>query len=65
MNTMKRHVLDIFFDNNGQKQAIHPVLLQHESELVMVDCGYPGIMPLLEDAAMRHRLFGKTSPAFF
>lgn len=49
-------MLDISFDNNGQEQVIHPVLLQHESELVMVDCGYPGFLPLLEEAANQHGL---------
>ena len=53
---MRLHVLDISFDNNGQVQVIHPVLLQHDGELVMVDCGYPGFLPLLEGAANQHRL---------
>lgn len=49
-------LLDIEFEYNGQKQEITPVLLQDEHDLILVDCGYPDFVPLLEEAANRHRV---------
>ncbi|MFD0674427.1 MBL fold metallo-hydrolase [Cohnella sp. GCM10027633] len=48
------HLLEIEFEYNGQKQVITPILLQDESEMILVDCGYPDFIPLLEEAASRH-----------
>ncbi|MGO4546360.1 MBL fold metallo-hydrolase [Paenibacillus sp. 2TAB23] len=48
------HLLDIEFEYNGQKQIITPVLLQDKHDMILVDCGYPNFMPLLEEAANRH-----------
>lgn len=48
------YLLDIEFEYNGQKQTITPVLLQDERDLILVDCGYPDFVPLLEAAANRH-----------
>jgi glyoxylase-like metal-dependent hydrolase (beta-lactamase superfamily II) len=53
---MKLFVLDLRFEWNGQEQILYPVMLQNEKETVLVDCGYPGFMPLLEEAAQRHHL---------
>lgn len=50
------HLLDIEFTYNGQKQVITPVLLQDEGETILVDCGYPDFTPLLEKAAIRHKI---------
>lgn len=47
---MNIHVLDLQFEYNGTVNVINPVLLQHDDALVLVDCGYPGFMPLLETA---------------
>lgn len=44
-------ILDLSFDYNGILQTIHPVLLQDEHHLLMVDCGYPGFLPLIEKKA--------------
>lgn len=52
MNT-NYHLLEIGFDYNGQSQVITPVLLQDEQEIILVDCGYPDFIPLLEEAASR------------
>lgn len=45
------YVLPIAFEHNGQRQTITPVLLRDEQHMVLVDCGYPGFVPLLEEAA--------------
>lgn len=47
---MKAYPLDIKFSRQGLEEVIYPVLLQHGTNLVLVDCGYPGFMPLLEEA---------------
>lgn len=44
------HSLDITFEYRGQQQVITPVLLRDDQEVVLVDCGYPGFIPLLESA---------------
>lgn len=51
MNNVK--LLDIEFEHNGQKQVITPVLIEDEQETILVDCGYPNFVPLLEEAAVR------------
>lgn len=48
------HLLEIEFEQNGQKQTITPVLLQDDRDLILVDCGYPNFIPQLEEAANRH-----------
>ncbi|MFB5678223.1 MBL fold metallo-hydrolase [Paenibacillus terreus] len=47
-------LLDIEFEHEGQKQVITPVLLQDEDDFILVDCGYPNFVPLLEGALSRH-----------
>lgn len=50
------HLLDIEFEYNGQKQVITPILLQDEFDTILIDCGYPDFMPLIEEAANRHNV---------
>lgn len=50
------HLLEIEFEYNGQKQIITPVLLRDEQDSILVDCGYPDFIPLLEEAAGRHNI---------
>ncbi len=47
------YLLDIEFEFNGQKQTIWPVIIQDESEVILVDCGYPDFLQLLEEAMHR------------
>ena len=47
-------VLDIQFEFQGAADHIYPVLLLNESDAVLVDCGYPGFMGLIESAMKRH-----------
>ncbi len=42
-------MLDINFQYQNEAQTIHPVLLLSTDDVVLVDCGYPGFLPLLED----------------
>ena len=42
-------MLDINFQYQNETRTIHPVLLLSANEVVLVDCGYTGFLPLLED----------------
>lgn len=46
--------LEIEFEYNGQNQVITPTIVQDERDTILIDCGYPNFMPLLEEAAGRH-----------
>jgi len=46
-------LLEIEFEYGGQKQVITPVLLQDEQDIILIDCGYPDFMHLLEAAAVK------------
>ncbi|MEJ8804002.1 MBL fold metallo-hydrolase [Pontibacter sp. H249] len=48
---MKLHVLDVKFNFKGREEVIYPVILHHEDQLLLIDCGYAGFMPLIENAA--------------
>ncbi|MFF2886209.1 MBL fold metallo-hydrolase [Paenibacillus sp. NPDC057967] len=47
----KVYSLPITFEHGGQRQTITPVILRDDRHMVLVDCGYPGFVPLLEEAA--------------
>jgi glyoxylase-like metal-dependent hydrolase (beta-lactamase superfamily II) len=49
-------ILDVCFHWNGRPQSLFPVILQKEKETLLVDGGYPGFLPLLENAAAVHGL---------
>ncbi|WP_353096800.1 MBL fold metallo-hydrolase [Tissierella praeacuta] len=40
--------LDVNFQYQNETRTIHPVLLLSDNDVVLVDCGYPGFLPLLE-----------------
>ena len=41
-------LLDLAYPWNGTVQHLHPVLLPGDTDTVLVDCGYPGSLELLE-----------------
>lgn len=49
----KLTVLEVEFDFNGEKNVIYPVILSDESEVVLIDCGYPNFLPLIRNAAKK------------
>lgn len=53
---MRTHVLEIKFDKGGADESLYPVILQDDSNLILVDCGYVGFIPKLEDAFNKHGL---------
>jgi glyoxylase-like metal-dependent hydrolase (beta-lactamase superfamily II) len=48
---MHVQILKLNFTFAGREDALYPVLLHDGAELVLVDCGYAGFLPLLEEAA--------------
>ena len=53
---MQCHILEIDFPFNGEINVLYPVVLQTDQQLVLVDCGYAGFLPLLEKALLKHQL---------
>lgn len=47
-------VLDFKYNFDGAEQHIHPVLLYDKEDVVLVDCGYPGSLQILETELMHH-----------
>ena len=41
-------ILNIDFEFNGIKDAIHPVVLKDSKYMILIDCGYSGFMPVIE-----------------
>ncbi|ALB45349.1 MBL fold metallo-hydrolase [Clostridium beijerinckii] len=48
----KINVLDVFFNFSEQSDAIYPVILEDENEMILIDCGYPNFLSLIEEAAL-------------
>lgn len=44
----KIYHLEIKFESKGEKQILYPSLLKDNDQLILVDCGYPGFLPLIE-----------------
>lgn len=50
----KIDILEVPFKFGGKNDSIYPVILQDENEMVLIDCGYPNFLKLIEDAAMNN-----------
>ncbi len=48
---MQVHVFEVKFSLNGKEDALYPVVLRNNHEMILVDCGYAGFMPMIEEAA--------------
>jgi glyoxylase-like metal-dependent hydrolase (beta-lactamase superfamily II) len=44
-------VMEIMFDFNGVINSIFPVILSDGDEMILIDCGYPNFLPLIQTAA--------------
>jgi len=51
MNKLK--VLKVEFKFNGIIDSIYPVILSDEKDMILIDCGYPNFLPLIEESAMK------------
>lgn len=52
----KYHLLELQFDQQGQQQTIYPMIIQDGTDTILVDCGYPGFLPLLEEACAHQKI---------
>lgn len=50
----KVNILKVDFKFNGQINNIYPVILEDETEMILIDCGYPNFLPLIEDVAIKN-----------
>lgn len=41
-------VLEIKYQYEGKEECLYPVVLKDEKNMVLIDCGYPGFLPLIE-----------------
>jgi len=48
--------LDLEIGSRDQRQLITPVVIQDEQDTILVDCGYPDSVVLIEEALHRHSL---------
>jgi glyoxylase-like metal-dependent hydrolase (beta-lactamase superfamily II) len=51
---MNLYLLEVKFNHNQQEDCLYPVILRSHPETILVDCGYAGFLPLLEEAASQH-----------
>lgn len=49
-------VLNIKFKFGDTEDFIHPVILKDDNEMILIDCGYTGFMPAIEDAIKAENL---------
>lgn len=52
----KLYVLEIDFELNGAIDSIYPVILQDENEMILIDCGYPNFLQLIEEFASKNTI---------
>lgn len=50
---MKINYLEVKYNFNNTETILHPALLSSAHELILVDCGYEGSLPLIEKAMCR------------
>ena len=48
----KINVLEIKFGLNDETNRIYPVIIEDEKEAILVDCGYPNFLPVIEKEAI-------------
>lgn len=52
----KLNVLEINFELNGVVDSIYPVILRDDKEMILIDCGYPDFLALIEDCASKNNI---------
>jgi glyoxylase-like metal-dependent hydrolase (beta-lactamase superfamily II) len=43
--------LEVKFEFANSINAIHPAIIRDDKEMILVDCGYPGFVPIIKEAA--------------
>lgn len=52
----KLNVLEINFEINGVSDIIYPVILRDDKEMILIDCGYPNFLELIEECASKNNI---------
>lgn len=52
----KLNILKIDFEFNGMIDSIYPVILQDDREMILIDCGYPNFIGLIEEYASKNNI---------
>ncbi|MCH1966219.1 MBL fold metallo-hydrolase [Paraclostridium sordellii] len=52
----KLNVLEVSFEFNGMTDKIYPVILSDDKEMILIDCGYPNFLTLIEECATKNNL---------
>ncbi len=52
----KLTVLDIMFESIGDIETINPVIVEDDKEMILIDCGYPNFLSLIEECACRNNI---------
>ena len=52
----KLNVLEITFESNGMVDTIYPVILRNDKEMILIDCGYPNFLTLIEECASKNNI---------
>ncbi len=50
----KINILEVSFKFGDKNDTIYPVMLEDENEMVLIDCGYPDFLRLIEDVAINN-----------
>lgn len=53
MNTLSVLELELSFSINGVENVIYPVIIQDDADKILIDCGYPGFLPKLQEVAAK------------
>lgn len=52
----KVNVFEINFELNGAIDSIYPVILRDDNEMILIDCGYPNFIQLIEECASKNNI---------
>ncbi|GAA0086443.1 MBL fold metallo-hydrolase [Clostridium sp. CTA-7] len=52
----KINILEVNFSFDGENNTIYPVILEDEKEMILIDCGYPNFLKLIEDVAISNEI---------
>jgi glyoxylase-like metal-dependent hydrolase (beta-lactamase superfamily II) len=52
----KLNVLKVEFEFNRIIDAIYPVILRDDNDMILIDCGYPNFLTLIEESAIKNGL---------
>lgn len=52
----KLNVLEINFEFDGKANSIYPVIVEDDNEMILIDCGYPNFLSLIEECAWKNNI---------